>query len=205
MNLTASAENVRRRAVDDVDLLRAREYALLGRLMARAPDGVLLGELAGLGGDGTTPIGRAHAALAAAAREAEPQAVRREYFTLFVGVGRGELLPYGSYYRTGFLNERPLAEVRRDLARLGVARAEGLHDPEDHVAILCDVMAALADGTVPADAVSERDFFARHLAPWAGRFFTDLAGAPSAGFYRAVGELGATFVAIEAQAFALDG
>jgi TorA maturation chaperone TorD len=204
MDRTANAENVRRRAADDVDLLRAREYALLGRLMARAPDAALLRDLAGVGGD-ATPIGMAHAALAAAAREAESRAVEREFFTLFVGVGRGELLPYASYYRTGFLNERPLAEVRRDLARLGVARAEGLHDPEDHVAILCDVMAALADGSVPPDAVPERDFFARHLAPWAGRFFTDLAGAPSARFYRAVGELGAAFVAIEAQAFALEG
>lgn len=199
-----NADSARGRAPDDVDRLRAQEYRLIARLMARAPDGVLLRDLAGLAGD-ATPIGRAHAALAAAAREAEPQAVEREHFTLLIGVGRGELLPYGSYYRTGFLNERPLADVRRDLKLLGVERAEGLHDPEDHVAILCDVMAALADGSVAAHAVSERDFFARHLAPWAGRFFTDLAGAPSAGFYRAVGDLGATFVAIEARAFALDG
>jgi TorA maturation chaperone TorD len=204
MTSGSTAEGAHRSVPDDIDRLRAREYALLARLVARAPNAGLLRDLAGLGGD-ATPIGRAHAALAAAARETEPQAVEREYFTLFIGVGRGELLPYGSYYRTGFLNERPLADVRRDLALLGVERAEGLHDPEDHVAILCDVMAALADGAVPAHAVSERDFFARHLAPWAGRFFTDLAGAPSARFYRPVGEFGATFVAIEAQAFALEG
>jgi TorA maturation chaperone TorD len=191
-------------ATDEIDGLRAREYALLARLMARAPDAILLRDLAALEGD-TSPIGRAHAALASAARDASPRSVEREFFKLFIGVGRGELLPYGSYYRTGFLNERPLADVRRDLAALGLQRADGLHDPEDHVAILCDVMAGLARGDMPASAVSERDFFARHLAPWAGRFFTDLAGAPSAGFYRAVGDLGATFVAIEAQAFALEG
>jgi TorA maturation chaperone TorD len=188
---------------DEIDLIRSGEYRLLARLLVRAPDAALLDEIARLAGD-ATPIGTAHGNLAAAAREAEPKAVEREYFRLFIGVGRGELLPYGSYYRTGFLNERPLAEVRRDLARLGVERAEGMYEPEDHVSVLCDTMAALAIGEFGSPAVSERDFFRRHLEPWARRFFEDLAAAPSARFYAPVGRLGATFLEIEARAFALE-
>jgi TorA maturation chaperone TorD len=189
--------------VDQLDLHRAGEYTLLSRLIARAPDEAMLSALRGIGQDDSL-LGRAHAELAEAAGRTDAAAAAREHFTLFVGVGRGELLPYASYYRTGFLHERPLAEVRRDLARIGVERAAGLHDPEDGIAILCDVMAALASGALPRDRVSERDFFARHLAPWAGQFFADLATAPSARFYRAVGRLGSVFVGIEAQAFALE-
>jgi TorA maturation chaperone TorD len=187
---------------DDLDVTRAAEYALLARLLARAPDASLLADLQNLPGD-DTPLGRAHGDLAAAARVADAAAVEREFFTLFVGVGRGELLPYASYYRTGFLHERPLADVRRDLARLGVARAEGLHDPEDGIAILCDVMRALALGEV-SGPVGEREFFHRHVGPWAGQFFADLATAPSAVFFRSVGRLGATFIGIEVRAFELD-
>src|SRR5690606_7461306 len=106
--------------VDEVELLRAAVYSLLARLLVRAPDAALLREVAGIGGndDDAAPLASARAALAEAAAKADPGEVEREYFTLFVGVGRGELLPYASYYRTGFLNERPLAELRRDLARI---------------------------------------------------------------------------------------
>lgn len=189
--------------MDEIDRLRAAEYSLLARLLVRSPDTALLREVAGIAGD-ETPLGSAHGELAEAAANADPAALEREFFTLFVGVGRGELLPYASYYRTGFLNERPLAELRRDLARLGVERAPGRHDPEDGIVTLCDVMGAFASGGLPGARMSERDFFARHLAPWAGQFFTDLATAPSARFYRAVGGLGATFIGIETMAFALD-
>ncbi len=189
--------------VDELDLLRAAEYSLLARLLVRAPDQAFLGELAGMTGD-ASPLGSAHGALAEAAAAVDLKAVEREYFTLFTGVGRGEILPYASYYRTGFLNERPLAELRRDFARLGVERAPGHHDPEDGIVTLCDVMSAFASGGLPDARMSERDFFHRHLAPWAGQFFADLATAPSARFYRAVGDLGATFIGIETLAFALD-
>ncbi|MDW8443308.1 MAG: DUF3306 domain-containing protein [Acetobacteraceae bacterium] len=134
---------------------------------------------------------------------ATPEAVEREFFDLFIGVGRGELLPYASYYLTGFLHERPLARLRGDLARLGVARAEGVAEPEDHIATLCEVMAGLIDGTFPAPAGEDGRFFERHLRPWAERFFADLEGAKAARFYRAVGTLGGRFVAIETEALAL--
>jgi TorA maturation chaperone TorD len=110
--------------VDDTAFARFREYALLAALLGRPPDEVLLRRLAGLESDGT-PLGLAHKALAEAAAEKDAPAVAREYFDLFIGVGRGELLPYGSYYLTGFLHERPLARLRSDLAELGIERAEG--------------------------------------------------------------------------------
>ncbi|GJD74873.1 Chaperone protein TorD [Methylobacterium goesingense] len=189
--------------VDDVDLLRAQQYDLLAVLLGRAPDAPLLGALAGLKG-GDSVLGREVAALGALAESATVKAVEREYFDLFIGVGRGELLPYASYYLTGFLNERPLARVRDDLASLGIERDEAMTEPEDHLAILLDVMAGLAAGRFPAEAGAERAFFQRHLAPWAGRFFADLERARAAHVYRAVGALGRAFVEIEAAAFAMD-
>src|SRR5581483_6645616 len=129
--------------VDEIDAARAQEYALLSALLARAPDAGLLTRLAGLRGD-ASPLGVAHAALAQAASAARVERVEREYFDLFIGLGRGELLPYGSYYLTGFLHERPLARLRDDLQALGIARADGQAEPEDHVAILFEIMAGLA-------------------------------------------------------------
>src|SRR5471032_2187418 len=123
--------------VDDIDAARAQEYALLSALLARAPDAALLKRLAGLRGD-VSPIGIAHVALAEAASATTTQQVEREFFDLFIGVGRGELLPYGSYYLTGFLHERPLARLRADLEALGIERTAETGEPEDHAAILCE-------------------------------------------------------------------
>lgn len=188
--------------VDDVDLARSREYALLSALLARAPDADLLARLARLGGD-ASPLGLAHVSLGEAASNAETTAVEREYFNLFIGLGRGELLPYASYYLTGFLNERPLARLRDDLAVLGVERVEGNYEPEDHAATLCEIMAGLAGGTFPAPEGAERRLFEKHMAPWIGRFFADLERAEAANVYRHVGTVGRVFVEIEAEAFAL--
>ena len=122
--------------------------------------------------------------LAEAAANARAPQVEREFFDLFIGLGRGELLPYGSYYLTGFLHERPLARLREDLATLGIERVEGQAEPEDHAAILCEIMSGLAGGSLAAPAGSDRQIFERHLAPWIGRFFHDLehAGAVHADF-----------------------
>ncbi|HEY0570685.1 MAG TPA: molecular chaperone TorD family protein, partial [Enterovirga sp.] len=133
-----------------------------------------------------------------------PDAVSREYFDLLVGVGQGELLPYGSYYLTGFLHGRPLARLREDLGSLGIEAAESLREPEDHIAILCEVMAGLAGRRFAAETGAERRFFERHLEPWATRFFADVETAQLASFYRAVGTVGRMFMAVEAEAFAMD-
>jgi TorA maturation chaperone TorD len=188
--------------IDEVDAARAQEYALLAALLSRAPDQALLDRLATLRAD-ASPLGVVHAALAESASRAAVEQVEREYFNLFIGLGRGELLPYGSYYQSGFLHERPLARLREQLSRLGIERAEGEAEPEDHAAILCEIMAGLIDGRLPADAGADRDLFEKHLSPWIGRFFADLEQAEAADFYRHVGTLGRLLVDIEKEAFAL--
>ena len=188
--------------LDGVDVARAQEYALLSVLLARAPDADLLARLAELRGD-ASPLGIAHVALAEAAAAARVEQVEREFFNLFIGVGRGELLPYGSYYISGFLYERPLARLREFLANAGIERADGQYEPEDHAAILCEIMAGLADGRLSAPEGTGRDLFERHIAPWMGRFFADLERANEANFYRRIGSIGRVFLDIEAAAFAL--
>ena len=181
------------------EALRAQHYGFLARMLAAAPSGDLLAEVAGIEGDDTV-LGQAYDALARAAAATTADEVEKEFFELFIGVGRGELLPYTSFYLTGFLNERPLADLRADLARLGIARAAGRHEPEDHIAFLFEVMAGMARGDIAGDQAA---FFHRHIAPWAAQFFDDLAIAPSAKFYRPLAEIGRLFMDIEARAFAL--
>jgi TorA maturation chaperone TorD len=191
-----------RETLDEVDSARAREYALLATLLGRSPDAPLLRRLAQLRGD-ATPLGLVHAALGEAAHRAEEDRVGREYFNLFIGLGRGELLPYASYYLTGFLYERPLARLRADLKRLGIEAAPGQSEPEDHAAILCEIMAALVGKETSAPAGADKDIFAKHLAPWIGRFFSDLERSATADFYARVGALGRTFMDIETAAYGL--
>ena len=188
--------------IDEVDAARAQEYALIAALLTRAPDARLLTELSELRGD-ATPLGVAHAALAEAASTTSAARIEREYFNLFIGLGRGELMPYGSYYLTGFLHDRPLARLREDLSAIGVARAEGVVEPEDHAGILCEIMSGLASGRLPAPAGSDRMIFETHMAPWIGRFFSDLEQAEGADFYRRLGTLGRIFTDIETEAFEL--
>ena len=203
-DLYPSAEEARAPApaVDETELLRSHEYGLLALLLGRAPTRDVLDRLTELKG-GPSPLGLAHIALAEAAAAADPDDLQREFFDLFIGVGRGELLPYGSYYLTGFLNERPLARVREDLRRFGIERAEGQFEPEDHVAILCEVMAGLSAGRFEVEPGADRRFFERHLEPWAPRFFADLETAKFARFYKPVGAIGRLFMDIEAEAFAM--
>ncbi len=189
-------------AVDEIDRARAQEYALLATLLSRSPDARMIGRLALLRGD-ASPLGRAHAELAAAAARADEASARREYFDLFAGLGDHALLPYASHYLTGSLYGRPLARLREACERLGIAGAPGNPEPEDHAAILCEIMAGLAGGDIAAPPGSDRVFFEQHLAPWLRRFFADLAQAKSVDFYARVGSLGRTFVEIETRAFAL--
>jgi len=189
-------------SIDEIDRARAQEYALLAMLLLRAPDAAFLKKLGQMRGD-SSPLGVAHIELAEAAAAANPERVEREFFNLFIGVGRGELLPYGSYYLTGFLHERPLARLREDLRNLGIERAEGNAEPEDHAGLLFEVMAGLAGGQFPAPAGSDRLIFDNHISPWIGRFFADLEQASEADFYRKVGTLGRIFMDIETEAFSL--
>ena len=190
--------------IADEDQSRAQVYALLGRLLTAAPDADLLAALKRIQGD-DSELGQALAALAAAASRMEPARIADEFQDVLVGVTRGEVVPFASYYLTGFLHSKPLATLRGDMARLGIARREGVPEPEDHIGSLCEMMAGLITGAfdAAADLAEQRRFFQAHIATWAPRFFADLEAAKSAAFYMPVGKLGRTFIDIETQAFAL--
>lgn len=187
---------------DEVDLARAQEYSLLSTLLLRSPDAQLLARLANLRGDDTA-LGLAHTALGEAASRATAESVSREFFELFIGLGRGELLPYASFYLTGFVQGAPLAQLRHDLRELGIGRAEGLTEPEDHAAILLDIMGSLASGSLAVPAAVERKIFEDYLAPWIARFFRDLERGKAANFYGRLGTVGRVFMQIEQAGFEL--
>lgn len=180
--------------------LRAGTYSVLANLLASPPDQPMLDLLKKIDrsdGSSDTLVGAAWHMLAAAAENASPLALEDEYYDLFIGIGRGELVPYGSWYMTGFLMEQPLARLRDDLARMGLERQEGVCEPEDHAAGLCDVMSIInTEGEVVALDI-QWQFFERHMLPWMPKFFRDLQQAKSASFYRAVGQLGEQFIDVE--------
>jgi TorA maturation chaperone TorD len=186
--------------VEEIDRARAQEYALLATLLSRSPDATLLSRLACLRYD-ASPIGMAHAAVRDAAARVNEEQASSEYFALFAGLRDGSLLPYSSHYLAQTLYGRPLARLREAFRSFGIEIAPQRSEPEDHAAILCEVMAGLAGGSISAPAGAEREFFGEHLLPWIRRFFFDLEHAEAADFYSAVGLLGRTFVDLEAEAF----
>ena len=188
--------------IADEDRLRADLYDLLGALLAAPPDAALLRQCAGLHGDGTA-LGRSVTALARVAAATGPSKARAEFDALFIGLGRGELLPFASYYLTGFLNEKPLAKLRRDMAGAGIERSPTVFEPEDGIASLMEMMAGLIRGRfgAPAPVERQRDFFGAHVGPWAGHFFADLEGARASVLYAPVGAMGRAFMEIEREAF----
>ena len=194
-----------REVVAEEDLLRADLYAMLAQLLARAPSQDLISNAAKLGGDGSD-LGQGITALAAVARSTNAKAVEREFNALFIGLGRGELLPYASYYLTGFLNEKPLARLRGHMKQLGIERNKDVKEPEDHIATLCEIMAGLIRGTYgdPLSVEDQHAFFNTHVATWAGHFFTDLEAAEGSVFYAPVGKIGRAFMEIEIEAFRME-
>ena len=192
--------------IADMDRARADLYNFLGALLAGPPDEMLLAQTAGLSGD-ETELGQAIGTLAKLARVTKPKAAQSEFNKLFIGLGRGELLPFASYYLTGFLNEKPLAVLRQDMTRIGMQRSETVFEPEDSIASLMEMMAAMIVGRfgTPADLGAQKEFFNKHIGPWAGHFFTDLEEAKTSVFYSPVGTVGKIFMAVEAEAFRMSG
>ena len=187
------------------DALRADMYEFLASLLREEPGDDLLGHVAGLHGDGSA-IGSASSVLATLANKIANDEIRDEYMRLFIGVGRGELLPYASYYLTGFLNDKPLAKLRNEMQAMGIERAEGVKDPEDHIASLFDIMAGLIRGNfdAPGDLAAQAAFFKTHIDPWAPLLMQDIEAAKSAVFYAPVGTIGRAFLEIESEAFDMD-
>ena len=184
------------------DRLRADLYNFLGLILSAPPDQLLLDQCAGLSGDEST-LGQAIAALSRVAKVSKPKSVKTEFNALFIGLGRGELLPYASYYLTGFLNEKPLAVLRNDMSQRGMTRAQNVFEPEDNIASLMEMMAGMIVGRFgqPASLDEQKEFFNKHIAPWAGHFFADLEAAKNSVLYASLGSVGKAFMEIEREAF----
>lgn len=189
---------------DESDQIRASSYALLAALLANPPTEELLTQLQGIETDidDEKDIVNAWSMLKLAAQGNNAELIADEYHVLFIGLGRGELVPFASWYLTGFLMEKPLAHLRQRLLELGFEQQENVHEPEDHVAALCEVMSQLILDE-ETDFETERDFYDSFISNWMKRFFNDLQKTETSGFYRAVGQLGEAFLDIENRYFSM--
>ncbi|MDB4224287.1 molecular chaperone TorD family protein [Granulosicoccus sp.] len=169
---------------DQAQAMRAAVYELLASLLAKQPDDDTLQRLRNIGdvdaSEGQIAMG--WELMKQASLKFDLEAVHDEYFSLFLGVGRGELVPFGSWYITGFLMEKPVAVLRSELIRLGIERQEGVVESEDHIAALCDAMALIIRSSEEISLETQQQFFNDHLAPWVGRFFNDMQNAKAAHF-----------------------
>ncbi|MGR5064947.1 TorD/DmsD family molecular chaperone [Photobacterium sp. DNB22_13_2] len=179
-------------------VLRVEIYGLLAHLFRKGPDQTVLDWLSSLDVEANQNVSNTMAAswpvLKLAAQTTSVLAVEEEYQDLFIGIGRGEIVPFGSWYLTGSLMEMPLAHLRRDLMQLGFQRDESVKEPEDHIAALLEVMAMLVEG---GDRHLQQVFFNRHIATWFEQLCNDLKKANSAVFYSAVAELALQFLLVE--------
>lgn len=141
--------------------------------------------------------------LVAAARAQSLAEIGQEYEALFGGVGKPEVYLFGSHYLSGFLNEKPLAALRTDIAALGLARDDAMPETEDHVAYLCEVMRYLiaGDDVAVANLTRQREFFAQHVQPWFPLMCEALMQHPKARFYSTLAAFTQAFVSVESQGF----
>ena len=202
---TQSQTADQREELAEEDLLRADLYAMLARVLSAPADQEMIAHAARLSGDGSE-LGQGITAFSKVAGVATEASVEREYNALFIGLGRGELMPYASYYLTGFLNEKPLARLRGHMAQFGIERSPDVKEPEDHIATLCEIMAGLIRGNYgdPLSVEDQNAFFNTHVATWAGHFFTDLEAAEGSVFYAPIGKIGRAFIEIEIEAFRME-
>ena len=192
--------------VSEEDVLRADMYDFLASLLRKEPSDELIEKVSRLEGD-ESPIGSACLTLAHLAKTIDNGLIRNEYVEMFIGVGRGEILPFASYYLTGFLNDKPLANLRAEMSKIGIVRAEDVKEPEDHIASLFDIMSGLIRGQFGrAFSVDEQaKFFKKHIEPWAGLLMQDIEAAKTVVFFAPVGTIGKAFLEIESAAFSMDG
>lgn len=187
------------------DRLRAQLYGMIALFLSEPPNAARLAAGALLQGD-DTPLGKAISTFARVCARCDQVAAAEEYQDLFIGLGRGELLPFASYYLTGFLHEKPLAKLRQDMSDAGIVRPEGVSEPEDHAASVLEAMSGLIDGRFgePRSLREQKKFFDAHIASWMPVFFRDLEGASSSVLYASLAEVGARFLDIEADGFAFE-
>ena len=198
--------------MDEASRARSDTYAILASLLNATPSGDLIDYLCHIeapddvdidegGGEKIGAVGEAWLALKQAAESIgsdadKVQQLDDEYHDLFIGIGRGQVIPHGSWHLTGFLMDKPLSDLRKDLKALGFASSENQKDPEDHISALFETMSILI--TAPdVEGYQQRRFFIQHIHPWVGQFFEQVRQAKSANFYQYVAQLGEQFMLLE--------
>ena len=191
--------------IDNEDQLRADMYSFLANLLRAEPNADLVKVLTNLESD-DSPIGKSIKILSKLASSLDLSTIRDEYVRIFIGVGRGEILPFASYYLTGFLKDKPLAKLRNDMKEIGIELAENVKEPEDHIASLFDMMSGLILGKFNKkfSIGEQKDFFNKHLNPWVDLLMRDIESSKIAVFYSPVGTIGREFIEIERSSFSMD-
>jgi TorA maturation chaperone TorD len=190
----------------DEETARAEVYGLLAALYYAPPSAELLAQLRVAVTEAPAKGGLLEEPwrdVVAAARNADDAAIQAEYNALFGGVGKPEVYVFGSHYLSGFLNEKPLARLRTDLAKLGLQRDETMPETEDHFAYLCEVMRYLiaGDDVAVANLTQQKGFFGDHVQAWTPAMCDAVAAHPRAKFYAALAGFTRAFLSVEAQGF----
>jgi len=211
MTETGTERPLRLSTPDDSDeLARAEVYGLLAQLFYAAPDAELYEELRVAPTEAPAQGGFLEASwmeLVAASRRRSRDEAAQEYDALFGGIGKPEVFLYGSHHLAGAMNEKPLVALRDSLRTLGLARAEGVNETEDHIACLCEVMRYLiaGDDAGVSNLAHQQRFFNQHLRGWADAMLDQIAAHPAADFYRALAVFAKDFLAVEGQGFDMLG
>lgn len=181
--------------------LRTEIYLVLSALFRSAPSEEMIEFLTSLEVEPSeSAMQKAWIALQQAAKDSNREALEDEYQDLFIGIGRGEVMPFGSWHMTGAMMEKPLAEIRHDLELLGFERDENVKDPEDHIAALCEVMSMLTG----EEEDLQQAVFNKHIAPWFNSFTQQLENAQSANFYKPAAQLCEAFLTLEQVRFSVN-
>ncbi|HDM8232897.1 TPA: molecular chaperone [Vibrio campbellii] len=181
--------------------LRTEIYLVLSALFRSAPSEDMIEFLTSLEVEPSeSAMQKAWIALQQAAKDSNREALEDEYQDLFIGIGRGEVMPFGSWHMTGAMMEKPLAEIRHDLELLGFERDENVKEPEDHIAALCEVMSMLTG----EEEDLQQAVFNKHIAPWFNSFTQQLENAESASFYKPAAQLCEAFLTLEQVRFSVN-
>ncbi|MHA2774117.1 TorD/DmsD family molecular chaperone [Vibrio harveyi] len=181
--------------------LRTEIYLFLSALFRSAPSEEMIEFLTSLEVEPSeSAMQKAWIALQQAAKDSNREALEDEYQDLFIGIGRGEVMPFGSWHMTGAMMEKPLAEIRHDLELLGFERDENVKEPEDHIAALCEVMSMLTG----EEEDLQQAVFNKHIAPWFNSFTQQLENAESANFYKPAAQLCEAFLTLEQVRFSVN-
>jgi len=191
------------------DLARADLYGLIARLFHKAPDQELLDQIVSSVPEGKeaqsedAPLARVWQNLVEMAKANPATAWQDEFDQNFISVGRPIIILNGSFYMAGYLNERPLVEIRRALDAFGLESAEEISETEDHISALCEVMRYLiaGDDVEISNLTNQRVFFNDHIRPWHDDLFDAIDAVSEMRLYHSVASLAREFLAIEGQGF----